>query len=280
VTALLGWMPGGLQLLPGPDYRDNDGSKKWLRLCDHQGKELAAYGDDAYAQIYENDEPAAYWRLVEKRYLLPERRPKVKPAVAWGKFCAKSDAAKAFHEDLSGKAHPETQAFYGAGKEHPSCDRIEYRAVVYDWRAAAKDARSIATVVWAVVAPGVGSALVAGLEILKRSEWWQSRGAYKARVETSRGTIDVELQHPADLAKRSGDPHGAGAGDGTVPESSGKALDQTGDAAGGTKPAQAFEGISHEPAYHARGEGPAEDPVAFTVQAVKNLCRDKVRKAR
>ena len=51
VTALLGWMPGGLQLLPGPDYTDNAGSKKWLRLCDHEGKELAAYGDDAYERI-------------------------------------------------------------------------------------------------------------------------------------------------------------------------------------------------------------------------------------
>jgi hypothetical protein len=279
VTALLGWMPGGLQLLPSPDYTDNSGSKKWLRLCDHDGNEQASYGDDAYEQIYKNEDPKAYWRLINKAYLLPEKKPKVTPAVAWGRFCSKVNRAKAFHEDLSGKAHPETQAFYGSGKKHPSCDRAEYRAVVYDWRAAGKDALSVAKVVRFIVAPGVGSAVSVGFEIFKRTEWWKSRGGFKVRVETDKGTIDMELQHPADVAKRNKDPHGSGAGDGTVPESSGKALKQRGDAIGGEKEAEAFEGIEHEPAYHARGDGPAEDPVAFTVQAVKNLCRDKVKKA-
>lgn len=280
VTALLGWMPGGLQLLPGPDYTDNGGSKKWLRLCDHEGNEQAAYGDDAYEQIYKNEDPKAYWRLVDRTYLLPEKKPKTKPAVAWGKFCEKVDGAREFHEDLSGKAHPETQAFYGSGKKHASCDRVEYRAVVYDWRAAARDAISIAKVVKFVVLPGVLGAASVGFEVLKRTEWWKSRGGFKVRVETDKGTIDVELQHPSDVAKRDKEPHGAGAGDGTVPESSGKALEQRGDAVGGEKEAQAFEGIEHEPAYHSRGEGPAEDPVAFTVQAAKNLCRDKIKKAR
>lgn len=280
VTALLGWMPGGLQLLPGPDYTDNAGSKQWLRLCDHEGKEQAAYGEDAYEEIYKNDDPKAYWRLIEKAYLLPEKKPKIRASKAWGDFCVNVDQARVLHEELSGKAHPETQAFYGSGKKHPSCDRIEYRAVVYDWRAAAKDALSIAKVVRFAVAPGIGTAVSVGFEVLKRTEWWQSRGGFKARVETDKGTIDVQLQHPADVAKRSEEPHGAGAGDGTVPESSGRALKQRGDAVGGEKDAQAFEGIEHEPAFHSRGQGPSEDPVAFTIQAVKNLCREKIKKAR
>ena len=280
VTALLAWMPGGLQLLPGPDYTDNGGSKKWLRLCDHEGKEQASYGDDAYEQIYKNEDPKAYWRLINKAYLLPEEEPAVTPAVAWQKFCSRVNLAKKLHEALSGKAHPETQAFYGSGKKHPSCDRVEYRAVVYNWWAATKDAVTIGKVVRFIVAPGIGSAVSVGFEIIKRTEWWQSRGGFKARVETDKGTIDVELQHPADVAKRDKDPHGAGAGDGTVPESSGKALKQRGDAVGGEKEAQAIEGIEHEPAYHSHGEGPAEDPIAFTVQAVKNLCRGMIKKAR
>jgi pimeloyl-ACP methyl ester carboxylesterase len=281
VTALLGWMPGGLQLLPGPDYTDSSGSKKWLKLCDHEGKELASYGDDAATQIYKNEDPKAYWRLVEKSNLLPGKKSAVKPVVAWEKFCEKVDGAREFHEDVSGKAHRETQAFYGAGKKHPSCDRVEYRAVVYDWRAAAKDAATVINVVRYVAAPGVGTAVSVGFEILKRTEWWQSRGGFKVRVETDKGSIDVELQHPADVAKRNDDPHGAGAGDGTVPESSGKALKQRGDAVGGEKAAQAVEGIEHEPAYHSLGKtSAAEDPVVFTIQAVKNLCRDKIKKAR
>ena len=147
----------------------------------------------------------------------------MKPGVAWGRFCASVDRAKALHEDLSGKAHPETQAFYGAGKKHPSCDRIEFRAVVFDWRAAAKDI-SVAKVVRFVAAPAVGVGVGVGLgvsvgvatfvgfEILKRTEWWQSRGAFKSRIETDKGTIDVELQHPADLARRNDERHGSGRG--------------------------------------------------------------------
>jgi hypothetical protein len=58
-------------------------------------------------------------------------------------------------------------------------------------------------------------------------------------------------------------------------------LKQRGGAAGGEKDAQAIDGIEHEPAYHSVGKtAPAEDPVAFTIQAVKNLCRDKIKKAR
>jgi hypothetical protein len=280
VTALLGWMPGGLQLLPAPDYTDNGGSADWLRLCDHEGKVLAAYGADAYDQIYKNEDPAAYWRLVDKRYLLPEDKTRVKPVVAWSKFCDKVDHARRFHKHLSGKAHPETQAFYGSGKKHASCDRAEYRAVVYDWRAAAKDARTIGTVVTLAAAPGVGTALLLGIEILTRTDMWQLRGGFKTSVETDKGTIHVELQHPADVAKRDTDPHGTGAGDGTVPESSGMALKQTGDAVRGERVAQALEGIEHEPAYHSRGEGPTVNPVEFTIQAVQNLCADRIRKAR
>jgi pimeloyl-ACP methyl ester carboxylesterase len=280
VTALLGWMPGGLQLLPAPGYTDNSGSADWLRLCDHEGNVLAAYGAEAYEQIYKNEDPAAYWRLIDKRYLLPDEEPALSPATAWSSFCDKVDKARELHEDLAGKAHPETQAFYGSGKKHASCDRIEYRAVVYDWRAAAKDAVSIGKVVRFAVAPGVGSAISVGFELLKRTEWWRSRGAFKASIETDKGTIQVEMQHPYDVAKRDKEPHGAGAGDGTVPESSGKALKQTGDAVRGEQVAQAIEGIEHEPAYRSRGKGPTVNPVEFTTQAVQNLCADRIRKAR
>jgi hypothetical protein len=299
VTALLGWMPGGLELLPGPDYTDNTGSKKWLRIYDHEKQEIAAFGEDAYTEIYKNDDPQAYWRLIEKAYLLPEKKAKVSPATAWGKFRAKVDQAKRVHAHLSGKSHPETQAFYGAGKRNPSCDRAEYRAVVYDWKDATKDAWAIAKVVRFVAVPGVGTALSVGYEVLKRTEWWQSRGAFKVKVETKKGVVEMELSHPADVAKRDGDPHGLGAGDGTVPESSGKAVKQCGEAATGPDP-EPFDGIEHEPAFHADQRGmfekakdwarekvggarsapPDHNPVTFTVAAVKRLVRVKIKKVK
>lgn len=283
VTALLGWLPGGLQLLPAPTYKDNSGSADWLFLYDEKGKQVAAYGANAWDDIYKKDqdkEPGAYWRMIEKSYLLPEERPAMEPADAWDSYCTKVDEAREFHEDIEGKQHPETQAFYGAGKEHPSCDRIEYRPVVYDWRAARKDLELVGAVVLRVVFPPLGVPLMA-FEVFKRSEWWESRGAFKVRVETSHGTIDVELQHPSDVAKRSSKPHGAGAGDGTVPECSGKALLQTGDVGKGEE-AQGFDELEHEPAFKAerRTKDPKWDPVEFTIQAVVKLCRDRIKKAR
>lgn len=280
VTALLCWMPGGLQLLPGPTYKDNTGSSDWLRILDHEGKEVAAYGADAHAQIYTNRDPNAYWRLVDEEWLSPDKKA-MKPKLAWAKFCEKADVAKAFHEDIAGKAHPETQAFYGSGKEIPSCDRVEFKAVVYTWKNAVKDAKLVYDVVKFCLAPNPLGAVGLAFSLLKRTDMWQLRGGFKTVAETDQGEIHLELQHPYDVAKRDKHPHGCGAGDGTVPESSGKAIKQQGDAVGGTKDAQAIPGIAHEPAYHSVGKSsPAEDGVVFTVEAVKNLCRDKIKKAR
>jgi pimeloyl-ACP methyl ester carboxylesterase len=280
VTALLGWMPGGLQLLPGPDYTDNSGSKKWLRIYDHEGNERAAYGDDATEQIYKNADPNAYWRLVDQEWLVPDKK-RIKPARAWDLFCEKADLAKALHEDLSGKQHPETQAFYGAGKEHPSCDRVEFRALVYTWKDAARDVKLAMDVVRFCIAPNPIGAAGLAFSLLQRTDWWQLRGGFRTSVETDQGEIRIELAHPYDVAKRDKDAHGLGAGDGTVSESSGKALKQRGDAVGGEKDAQAIEGIAHEPAFKPTGKSaPGEDGVVFTVAAVEKLCRDKIKKAR
>ena len=78
--------------------------------------------------------------------------------------------------------------------------------------------------------------------------------------------MEVELEQPA------------GKGDGTVPESSGKALDQTGQAPDTAGPARPFAGVEHEPAYHS-DQHPGNTTVDFTLQAVENLCRLKIKRA-
>lgn len=304
VTALLCWMPGGLQLLPGPDYTDNGGKKAWLTFHDAEGKELKALPQsDAYQEIYKADAPEAYWRLVKQEYLLPEEKPAVEPAEAWDKFCTRVDKAKELHEDLSGKAHDETQAFYGAGKAHPTVDRIVFKLAPHDWKAIAKEnapAAAQAVARFALLGPASAATYLA-FQAFKRTEWWQSRGAFKLQIKAEDGReLSVDMMHPGDLAKLDEDDHGAGAGDGTVPESSGKAVVPKGKAAKGAKEAKAFDGIEHEPAYHAdqrgmlakaggwlkeklggkKSEPPADNPVAWTLGAVARLCWQEIKNAK
>ena len=71
VTALLGNMPGGLELLPNKQYRNNDGSTQWLELIDDQGIRKALPKSDPYREIYEQDD--VYYRLVNEEWLNPGR---------------------------------------------------------------------------------------------------------------------------------------------------------------------------------------------------------------
>jgi pimeloyl-ACP methyl ester carboxylesterase len=308
VTALLGWMPGGLQLLPGPTYKDNGGSSSWLKFHDAEGKELRALPrSDAYGEIYtldEDEHPEAYWRLIRKQYLLPDEKPAVSPAEAWDKYCTRIEGTKAFHEDLAGKAHPETQVFYGAGKANPTIDRIVFELAPHDWKAIAKEnapAAAQAVARFALLGPASAAGYLA-FQAFKRTEWWQSRGAFRLQIKAEDGReLSVDMMHPAELAKLDKDDHGAGAGDGTVPESSGKAIEPSGKAAHGPgAKAKDFLGIEHEPAYHADHRGmlakaggwikeklgggksgpPADNPVSWTLGAVSRLCWQEIKKAK
>lgn len=289
VTALLGHMPGGLQLLPSQHYKQNGGSAQWLRFKGHDGKELAALPkSDPYREIYENQNEGDYFRLIRKEYLLPEVNPRVTLDYAWTGCKNKLEEAKAFHEQFGLKHHPETQAFYGSGDKHRTADEVFYVLSPFGWKNVAGQAMQVALKAKAAFTFFGAAGLVAylGYEALSHTDWWESRGDFKARIQTKdEVTLEVELQQPA------------GKGDGTVPESSGKALDQTGEAPGKGGPARAFAGIEHEPAYHADqrsiaekakdaigglfGKGPEkqESTVDFTVGAVENLCRLKIKQA-
>ena len=103
----------------------------------------------------------------------------------------------------------------------------------------------------AALTGGWGAAVYLGYEALTSSDWWTSRGGFQTELLLENARLMVTLQPPN------------GAGDGTVPESSGKGLKN--DATGIPK-------IAHEPAY--------QDKVAteFTVQAIEKFFRSKVKK--
>ncbi len=67
VTALLGNMPGGLELLPNKQYKNNDGWDRWLEIIDEEGNRKALPEADPYKEIYERDD--VYYRLVKTDWL-------------------------------------------------------------------------------------------------------------------------------------------------------------------------------------------------------------------
>lgn len=279
VTALLGHMPGGLQLLPSPRYKDNSGSPHWLRLEGPQGLIAQLPERDAYEEIYKNADHDAYYRLINQEYLLPEKKPKITLQDAWETCTTLLDEAKAFHEDLGDTHHDETQAFYGSGLDTP--DRVVFKLAPHGWKETAAGLVKVALKArWAAGAFGVwGVAAYLGYEALTHTEYWQSRGGFKTRIPTAEGvTFDVELIQPA------------GNGDGTVPASSGKALDQTGQAPEKAGPAQEFVGVEHEPAFKDQdgllsklrqmvGGAPSPDTLKFTLDAVTRLFQLKITRA-
>jgi pimeloyl-ACP methyl ester carboxylesterase len=69
VTALLGNMPGGLELLPNKQYNNNNGWERWLELLDSEGNVAALPKIDPYEEIYRRDKD--YYRLVNPEWLDP-----------------------------------------------------------------------------------------------------------------------------------------------------------------------------------------------------------------
>jgi pimeloyl-ACP methyl ester carboxylesterase len=253
VTALLANMPGGLQLLPSHHYKDNTGSAQWLQFQDHTEKQVAALpkNGDPYAEIYK--EQQHYWRLVNPAHLEPgqdEDSPKSTKTI-WSGFTQLLDKTKAFHDRVGLSPNAETVVFYGAGEEFLTADRVIYRLSP---NGAMKQAGEFVRVLWntaraAQIAGGWGVAAYLGYEALTQTDWWKSRGGFETEIILDNAKLLVQLQPPA------------GAGDGTVPESSGKALEAT---------ATPIPKVAHEPAYQ------EQQAVQFTFGAVEKFCKSKI----
>ena len=72
-VALLGNMPGGLQLLPSTSYRTNDNQREWLALdFGSEAAPLRYPRTSPYRSIYTSEEPTC--GLIDKRWLNPASR--------------------------------------------------------------------------------------------------------------------------------------------------------------------------------------------------------------
>lgn len=208
-TALLGNIPGGLELLPNQDYVDNRRQHGWLVL--HDGRRLPSRGNP-YQEIYR--EYHAYWRLITPEYLNPFTDPAT--ALAQHKPCLKM--AEQFHFELGNYAHPNSFHFYATHPQHLTADRVCYRSESIGWMAQLKEKlleqlrseapQQIDREQW------IASKYKEKLKELvkERARFLNQSGAFYHIEEQNGETVKISLL-PAD-----------GDGDGTVPTSSGSVL--------------------------------------------------------
>jgi hypothetical protein len=247
VTALLGNMVGGLQLLPNRKYtpKTDDPPGRWLEVYGLDGNlEQSIPAQDPYEEIYEKR--TGPLKLVTDRYLRPGASASKIDAM-WGKYLNNLTQAKDFHQVLDLDKHDETQPFYGTGTQHATVDRVRFFKKRW-YPQTMSDEFGVRDV---DPEPADGEELCTG-------------GDYTVYTHQGGEVIALELQ-PAN-----------GAGDGTVPESSGSALKPSGEAYGANVPpiAHGFPGIEHSEAYSLKA-----GTFFYVFEGIHKLCRLKIRRA-
>jgi hypothetical protein len=150
-TAVLCNSPGGLELLPTRQYKSKtaQGTRHWLRAstaaldASRQAAEVSTWlGEaDPYAEIYMNNVPQAWWRMVKEELIDPAGREDREKAQREGKtgvedskkrsdfmrYVKVMEVAKAFHELIEDKYHPNTYAHYAADAGQPSWNEVHWK---------------------------------------------------------------------------------------------------------------------------------------------------------
>jgi hypothetical protein len=230
VTAVFAQAPGALQLLPSQEY-----GLGWLHINDENGRAIERLPvNDPYTEIYLRKD--RWWGLVSEDWLAPQGGT----PIVWNNFVKNIKLAKDFHTRISGKYHPKTFVYYGAG----------------DGKQA-----SFETITWAMrfgVRPQNGTAPTGAQTVNFSYREVRADGANKIyvggerKIGTHSGTAgfgDSSAHDPIletsfwELTCQKQD----GRGDGTVPASSGMFPRSS----GGQNILQQFRlvGFSHEPAY-------------------------------
>jgi PGAP1-like protein len=225
VTAVFAQAPGALQLLPSQTYPPN-----WLRIVNAGGaiEGSVPTGNDPYTQIYLRRD--RWWGLVNEAWLAPKDGSPIR----WGEFADNVDEAKSFHEKLIGSYHSNSYVYYGADPKQKSFEKVSWRmkpGLAPD----NKPGPSVDAVIKMqnsdIRLEGTNPGYVGGdTEIATVSDGFSST-SYS--YETSYWELYCEMQD--------------GAGDGTVPKSSGAAPLK--DAGGSVKQQFKLTGFEHEPSF-------------------------------
>lgn len=225
VTAVFAQAPGALSLLPSQTY-----ASEWLKIFDNKGqseRSLPQAGQSSYDTIYR--EQKQWWGLINEAWLSPKEG---KP-IDWDDYIMNLNAAEAFHQNLIGKYHPMTYVFYGADKKQKSFEKVSWRmkfGIAPDQRQRPSTQTVAGMGHGGLRHEGEPTAYVGGETKVLPTYGMGAPSTY----ESSYWELHCELQD--------------GAGDGTVPCSSGAAPLTQG--SGSIQQQFKLTGFGHEPAYH------------------------------
>jgi pimeloyl-ACP methyl ester carboxylesterase len=260
VTCILGNAPGGLELLPTRDYTANDGSKQWLHVTLKNGEKISLPNSDPYAEIYRigdhinsvtNKRDAVFWRLVNPDWLDPTdsgvKRRKTNLGDAWYEYKRCLGKAEVFHNQLRTNSHNRTYQFYSS--DLGTADKITFNHEGFYYR----------------------KQNVLGAEIAVPSAKAGTKGKCVMYADGNNQEIPAPLQEPHKtfVAGMSRIDDYKGGGDGTVPESSGSALQGK-----NVLKVSRMKGYAHQTVYKKRE---ARD---FVITAVRNLSLKRIEEGK
>ena len=146
MTAVLAQAPGPLQLLPGVEYRakcstsqkcstDQKYTPQWLTITAPDEKSESFPKTNPYDDIYLNKEQ--WWCVCEPHLINPFNKKQNKKIMEsdWKQYeNIIRNKVKKFHEEISGKYHPNTYAFYGVDVEavKDETKQIKGKFLTYD----------------------------------------------------------------------------------------------------------------------------------------------------
>jgi pimeloyl-ACP methyl ester carboxylesterase len=251
VTAVFAQAPGALQLLPSQRYRPD-----WLRVAPTKGQPALslpkAKGDgtcDPYDSIYACRDK--WWGLINEAWLAPSGGM----PITWETYITNLNRARDFHAGLKTHYHPNSYVYYGADAKQPSFETVTWR-VSPGLRPDDSSRPAMPAVLGMrpdqLRMDGTNPEYVGG-----KTEWHTTPGGYGANVsayETSHWEIHGEMQD--------------GAGDGTVPASSGSAPLR--DNAGAVRQQFKLTGFAHEPAYK---DGAARRAVLYAITKIAGVAK-------
>ncbi len=131
VTSLMGNMPGGLELLPNKFYTDNKSNREWLSYP-AQYRQVKLPRGTPYKDIYLLKDEV--YRAVNPEWLDPGKEeskiPKQKGP--WQLYTGYLQQAEGFHDRVQTQFHPETYQFYVTGLDSP--DKIVFTRKEHEHR--------------------------------------------------------------------------------------------------------------------------------------------------
>lgn len=243
-TAVFAQAPGALQLLPTAQYKS-----KWLSIRDARGRELQAHPEGCpYSDIYIRLDH--WWGLVRKEWL----SPKDGMPITWDEFKLNNLVARNFHLKIKDYYHHNTYVYYGADEAHPSFEKVVWKITRGTYSPdtdAAPPVEGVPNLRFSDVRDdGTNPARVGGkLEVVSG---YMAAHTY----QSSHWDLNAEMQD--------------GAGDGTVPVSSGSAPLFLSGKAAGIKQQFRLTRFEHEQSYN---HASARSATLFSIYRIAGSAR-------